>query len=199
MNLPLMPKATAVWLIDNTSLTFEQIAEFCGLHPLEVQSMSDGEVAKGIIGIDPVSSGQLTRDEIERCQRDQNAKLRLSEHAKMHAVVESKSKKSKYTPVARRQDKPDAVAWILKHLPEVSDLQIVKMIGTTKATIESIRDKSHWNFQNIKPKDPVLLGICSQSELDSIYEKAKKRAAVLAVKNQEDASKELDEKISEEQ
>ena len=177
MNKPLMPKATAVWLIENTTLTFTQIAEFCGLHLLEVQGIADGEVAKGIIGVDPVTSGQLTREEIARCEDDETARLKLAEVAIQHHVTEKKQKKtSKYTPVARRQDKPDAIAWILKNCPEINDPQIVKLIGTTKSTIDSVRSKTHWNSQNIKPRDPVLLGLCTQTELDRLYEQAKRRA-----------------------
>lgn len=176
MALPLMPKATAVWLIENTTITFEQIADFCGLHPLEVKGIADGEVAKGIVGVDPIMSGQLTEEEIKRCEKDQNAKLKLAESAVKHMQTESKKKKgSKYTPVARRQDKPDAIAWLLKNCPELSDAQIVKLIGTTKSTVSAVKNKTHWNTTNIKPKDPVLLGLCSQIELDKIYDLVKKR------------------------
>lgn len=164
---PLMPKATAVWLIENTSLTFGQIAEFCCLHPLEVKGIADGEVASGIIGFDPIANGQLTMQEIERCQKNPNAKLEMADKAKRH--IESKRKKAtKYTPVARRQDKPDAIAWLIKTYPNIKDSQIVKLIGTTKSTIQSVKDKSHWNSSNIKPRDPVLLGLCKQTELDLI-------------------------------
>jgi hypothetical protein len=177
MNKPLMPKATAVWLIDNTTLTFNQIAEFCGLHPLEIQGIADGEVAKGIIGVDPITSGQLTKEEIERCEGDKNKTLKLTESAQKFKSVEDKARKTgKYTPVARRQDKPDAIAWLLLNCPEMNDSQVVKLIGTTKSTIESVRSKSHWNSQNIRPKDPVLLGLCSQSELDRLVILSKKRA-----------------------
>lgn len=194
MNAPLMPKATAIWLIENTALTFEQIAEFCGLHPLEVQSIADGEVAKGIIGLDPVLGGQLTKEEIARCEKDSAQHLRLAESAKRHMVQESKSKKTKYTPVARRQDKPDAVAWLLKNCPELTDAQIVKLIGTTKTTIESVRTKEHWNTPNIKPKDPVLLGLCSQAEMDRVYAAALKKAKVME-KNAPTSSDILDAKV----
>ncbi len=196
MNAPLMPKATAVWLIENTTLTFDQIAGFCGLHSLEIQGIADGEVAKGIIGIDPTTTGQLSIDEIRRCEQDPRSSLRLSEDAIKHLIVEKKSHKGgKYTPVARRQDKPEAVAWLLKNCPEMVDSQITKLIGTTKNTIDSIRNKTHWNSQNIKPKDPVLLGLCSQTELDKVYAVAKKRAEVL--KEKSDVSKELDAKLAE--
>ncbi len=172
MTLPLMPKATAVWLIDNTTLTFEQIAEFCGMHSLEVKVIADGEVAQGIHGVDPVLNGQLTKEEIERCQNDPQAKLKLSEAAKKHAATKPK-KKTKYTPIARRQDKPDAVMWFVRNHPEVTEAQICKLIGTTKSTINSIKHRTHWNINNMRPRDPVLLGLCTQIELDKILEKAK--------------------------
>ncbi len=167
MSIPLMPKATAVWLIDNTSLTFEQIAQFCGMHPLEVKGIADAEVAVGIIGIDPTVNGQLTDEEIKRCEKDHNLKLQLSEAARR--LMETKKKKTaKYTPVARRQDKPDAIAWLLKHCPEISESQIIKLVGTTKNTIRAVKERSHWNSSNIRPRDPVLLGLCSQGELDGV-------------------------------
>lgn len=169
MTLPLLPKATAVWLVDNTTLTFEQIAEFCGMHILEVQGIADGEVAVGIAGKNPVLARQLTREEIERCETDSKALLKLTETAKEYITSEKdKKKKSRYTPVARRQDKPDAIAWLLKHCPNITDRQITKLIGTTKKTIEAIRDKSHWNYSNITPRDPVLLALCKQKDLDNV-------------------------------
>ncbi|MBN9543718.1 MAG: DUF1013 domain-containing protein [Alphaproteobacteria bacterium] len=164
---PLMPKATAVWLIENTSLTFDQIADFCCMHPLEVQGIADGEVANGIIGFDPIANSQLTAENIKKCEENPNARLHLSEKALKH--VEAKRKKStKYTPVARRQDKPDAIAWLLKNYPTIKDTQIVKLIGTTKSTIQSVKERTHWNANNIRPRDPVLLGLCKQTELDSM-------------------------------
>ncbi|MBN8828568.1 MAG: DUF1013 domain-containing protein [Sphingobacteriia bacterium] len=169
---PLMPKATAVWLIENTTLTFEQIAEFCCMHPLEVQGIADGEVAQGIIGLDPAVSGQLTPEEIKRCEANPKAHLELSDKARRH--IETKRKKNaKYTPVARRQDKPDAIAWLIKNCPNIKDSQIVKLIGTTKSTIQSVRDRSHWNSTNIRPRDPVLLGLCRQVELDYLINSLK--------------------------
>lgn len=176
MTLPLMPKATAVWLVENTSLTFKQIAQFCGMHELEVQGIADGEVATGITGKDPIAAHQLTRDEIERCESDEKALLRLNQAAKEYILSKNKNKKGRYTPVARRQDKPDAIAWLIKNLPNINDSQIVKLIGTTKNTIKSIREKTHWNMANIKPKDPVLLGLCSQTELDALAAKLQKEA-----------------------
>ena len=173
----LMPKATAVWLVDNTTLTFDQIAEFCSLHRLEVQGIADGEVAVGIQGLDPVGNSQLTREEIERCEQDpdsrlQMLKLDLPEPAK-------RTKGPRYTPVAKRQDKPDAIAWLLRHHPELKGSQIAKLIGTTKTTIEAIRERSHWNSPNIRPRDPVLLGLCAQGELNAAVERARKQAEKL--------------------
>lgn len=196
MTYPLMPKATAVWLIENTALTFEQIAEFCGLHTLEVQSIADGDVSKGILGVDPINNGQLTKEEIARCEKDPSLRLRLTEEAVRHIVSNSKTRKGKYTPVARRQDKPDSIAWLLKNCPEMSDAQIVKLIGTTKGTIEAVRDKTHWNINNIKPKDPVLLGLCSQAELDRVYTIAQKKYAASEEARKEQMIASLDEKAN---
>ncbi len=163
--LPLMPKATAVWLVDNTSLTFEQIADFCGLHPLEVKGIADEDVAKGIKGQDPVSAGQLTREQIEAAEKD--SKVRLKMAPPKHKMPAIKQKKApRYTPVSKRQDKPDAVYWLLRNHPEFGDADIIKLIGTTKATIQKIRERSHWNATNIKAVDPVTLGLCTQLELD---------------------------------
>jgi hypothetical protein len=168
---PLMPKATAVWLVDNTSLTFEQIADFCGLHPLEVKGIADEDVAKGIKGQDPVASGQLTRETIEEAEKD--PKLRLKMAAPKHKMPAVKQKKApRYTPVSKRQDKPDAVYWILRNHPEFADADIIRLIGTTKATIQKIRERSHWNATNIKAVDPVTLGLCSQLELDLAVSRA---------------------------
>jgi len=168
---PLMPKATAVWLVDNTSLTFEQIADFCGLHPLEVKGIADEDVAKGIKGQDPVSSGQLTREMIEEAEKDPKKRLKMA--APKHKMPSVKQKKApRYTPVSKRQDKPDAVYWILRNHPEFADADIIRLIGTTKATIQKIRERSHWNATNIKAVDPVTLGLCSQLELDLAVERA---------------------------
>jgi hypothetical protein len=165
MALPLMPKATAVWLIDNTALTFEQIADFCGMHPLEVQGIADGEVAAGIVGIDPVQNGQVTKEDIEKCEKNSEGRLKMTAQA-TKMVSANKLKGSKYTPVARRQDKPDAIAWIIKNYPQMTDVRIVKLIGTTKHTIATIKERTHWNISNIKPRDPVLLGLCTQVDLE---------------------------------
>ena len=181
----LMPKATAVWLIDNTTLSFEQVADFCGLHKLEVKGIADGDVAENMRGVDPISGGELTRDEIRK--GEENSEYRLKKAAsKIAHIPQPKRKGARYTPVARRADKPDAIAWFIRNHPEVSDPQISKLIGTTKATITNVRDKSHWNSQNIKPVDPVTLGLCSQIELDEIISKAvDKRKKIDAMREQE--------------
>lgn len=165
MTLPLMPKATAVWLVDNTALNFEQIAEFCGMHPLEIQGIADGDVSTSVRGLDPIANGQLTPEEIERCEKAPDARLAIAGTARQY--INKKTKGSRYTPVARRQDKPDAIAWLIKQYPSMPDSQIVKLIGTTKKTIEAVRDKTHWNSSNIRAKDPVLLGLCTQTHLDA--------------------------------
>jgi uncharacterized protein len=162
---PLMPKATAVWLIDNTSLTFDQIADFCGMHPLEVKGIADEDVAKGIKGIDPIAAGQLTREQIEEAEKDPEMRLKMA--PAKYKMPHIKAKKTpRYTPVSKRQDKPDAIYWLLRNHPELTDTDIIKLIGTTKATIAKIRDRGHWNSPNIKAVDPVTLGLCSQIELD---------------------------------
>lgn len=160
-----MPKATAVWLVENTALNFDQIAEFCGMHPLEVQGIADGEVATGVRGVDPVAANQLTMEEIKRCEADSDAQLQLANTAKQY--INAKVKGARYTPVARRGEKPDAIAWLVKYYPTMSDAQISKLVGTTKNTIQAVRGKTHWNTANIKPRDPVLLGLCSQTHLDA--------------------------------
>jgi uncharacterized protein len=172
----LMPKATAVWLVDNTSLSFEQIADFCGLHPLEVRGIADGEVARDIRGADPIGNGQLTREELDKAQAnpDYRMKAQVSRHAEL---LKPAKKAPRYTPVSRRQDRPDAIAWFLRHHPEVTDAQISKILGTTKATIEQVRARTHWNAANIKPVDPVTLGLVGQLELDSLVKKAAEKKA----------------------
>ncbi len=166
----LMPKATAVWLIDNTGLSFEQIGEFCDLHVLEVQAIADGEVAVGIQGYDPIVNGQLSKSEIDRCELDTTAKLVQSKTNLPQPT--SRTKGPRYVPVARRGDKPDAIAWVVKHHPEISDAQIGKLIGTTKETIKKIRERTHWNITNITAKHPAMLGLCTQSDLNAAIEKA---------------------------
>ena len=172
---PLMPHATASWLVDTTSLTFEQISEVCGLHILEVQAMADDLASSKYTGRDPVRAGELTNAEIEKGQADAGYVL------KMHKapVNVNRTKGPRYTPVSKRQDKPDGIAWILRHHPEISDAQIGKLIGTTRNTISAIRDRSHWNISNIQPKDPVTLGLCSQRELDGIVARAAKKAGLV--------------------
>jgi len=184
MAVPLMPKATAVWLVENTSLTFEQIADFCGLHPLEVQAIADGEVAMQMQGLDPVANGQTTAEEIERCQGDPSARLKLAAQAIPVPVV--KHRGPKYTPIAKRQDKPDAIAWLLKNHPELSDGQVSKLIGTTKPTIAAVRDRTHWNSPNIKPRHPVALGLCSLSELETAVARAQQHRKSDAPLDEED-------------
>ena len=181
----LMPKATAVWLIENTSLAFNQIAEFCGLHPLEVQGIANEDVAKGIRGVDPIAQGFLSREEIARGEASETYKLKPLEQKRIDLPV-VKKKGARYTPVARRGDRPDAIAWFLKNHPEVADSKIVKLIGTTKATIEQVRNRTHWNSNQIKPVDPVTIGLCSQIELDGVVQEAaaaKARADARAAKS----------------
>ncbi len=165
MNMPLMRKATAVWLVDNTTLTFKQIAEFCGLHELEVNGIADGEVAQGIKGMDPIANRQLSEVEIKRCEKDPKARLQLMVNPA--AEGEERRRGPRYTPLSKRQDRPSAIAWLVKFHPELSDGQIGKLIGTTKPTIQAIRNRSHWNISNIQPVDPVALGLCKQTELDA--------------------------------
>ena len=172
----LMPKATAVWLVDNTSLTFEQIADFAGLHPLEVKGIADGEVARDIRGADPIANGQLTREELDAAGA--NPKYRMKAQKSRHAEFLKPAKKApRYTPVSRRQDRPDAIAWFLRNHPEVADSQIAKLLGTTKATIDQVRNRTHWNSANIKPVDPVTLGLSTQLELDALVRKAADKRA----------------------
>jgi uncharacterized protein len=166
MDRPLMPKATAMWLVENTSLTFEQIAEFCGLHPLEVKGIADGEVGAGIRGLDPVASGQLERSEIERAQKDPKTRLKLA-RPMATGIKPPKRRGPRYTPLSKRQDRPDAIAWLLRNFPELSDQQICKLLGTTKTTVNAVRDRTHWKSAEIRPRDPVLLGLCSQIDLDA--------------------------------
>jgi hypothetical protein len=168
----LMPKATAVWLVDNTALSFEQIAQFCKLHPLEVKAIADGESAQGIKGLDPIATGQLSRDEIARGEANTNHKLKLSE-PKVR-VPDSKRKGPRYTPVSKRQDRPNAILWLVRNHPELKDAQISRLVGTTKSTIEQIRERTHWNSANLTPMDPVTLGLCSQIDLDLEVERAAK-------------------------
>ena len=173
-NAPLMPKATAVWLVENTGLTFKQIADFCHLHELEVKGIADGDVAQGIKGMDPVSGGQLLREEIEKAEKNSDHRLNIFE-SKVSISVQKAKKGPRYTPVSRRQDRPDAIAWLLRYHAELTDAQVMKLVGTTKSTIESIRSRSHWNAANLKPVDPVTLGLCTQIELDFAVQKAARK------------------------
>lgn len=173
MNLPLMPKATAVWLIEKTALTFTQIADFCGMHPLEVQAIADGEVAQGIVGYDPVANQQVTMEDIRRCEANPDTRLRLIPPAN----VSKKRGGARYTPVAKRNDRPDAIAFLLRNFPQLTESQVIKLLGTTKDTIQKVRDRSHWNSANIKPRDPVILGLCSQADLNAAVAQANERLA----------------------
>jgi hypothetical protein len=172
MALPLMPKATAVWLIEKTALSFTQIAEFCGMHPLEVQAIADGEVAAGIVGYDPVANAQVTAEDIRRCEADPDARLKLLPPT---LPPPKRGRGARYTPVAKRNDRPDAIAFLLRNYPQLSETQLSKLLGTTKETIQKIRDRSHWNSANIKPRDPVILGLCSQTDLNAAIALANER------------------------
>lgn len=185
--LPLMRKATAVWLVENTSLTFSQIARFCGLHELEVQGIADGDVASGIIGQNPIMSTQLTDEEIKRCEADPEKSLILNKSAA--SQIKTIEKRSKYTPIARRQDKPDGISYLLKYYPEITNVQIKKLIGTTDNMIDSIRSRSHWNMKNIKPRDLVLLGLCSQSQFNDVISQIKTEEIVEKPKKKTKTSK----------
>jgi len=173
MNAPLMPKATAVWLIENTSLTFKQIADFCGLHELEIKGMADGDVSVGIKAYNPILSNQLTREEIELSSKDPNRPLQLKE--KNIDIEVKKMIGTKYTPIAQREDKPNAIAWLTKNYPMLADSQICKLVGSTKNTVDAIRNRKHWNMSNISPKDPVMASLCSQTELQAAIDKAKRK------------------------
>ena len=190
MRSPLMPKATAVWLVENTSLTFDQIADFCGLHPLEVQAIADGEVAIQMLGLDPVANGQTTAAELERCQADPEARLKLLETA--IPPQHQRHKGPRYTPIAKRQDKPDAILYLLRNHPELSDAQICKLVGTTKPTINAVRDRSHWNSPNLKARHPVGLELCTLQELDQAVTKATRGKRTLADIEAEIAAREAE-------
>ncbi|MEI8320844.1 MAG: cell cycle transcriptional regulator TrcR [Alphaproteobacteria bacterium] len=179
MTAPLMPKATAVWLLENTTLTFNQISEFCEIHILEIESLADGEGS--ILGFDPVSNGQLTLEEIELCMTDSSRKLALKGHL---TQKERRTSGPKYTPLNKRHDKPDAVSWVIRNHPDLTDNQIIKLVGTTKSTIEKIRGRGHWNIQNIRPRSPVDLGICTQRDLDDLLSRNKAKQEHLAEKSE---------------
>ena len=173
MNLPLMPKATAIWLVENTSLSFKQIANFCGMHELEIKGIADGEVGAGIKGLNPVTNNQLTKEEIEKCSGDHDLDLQIIKN-EISAKTEQSKKKKKYTPLSKRQDRPDAVYWLIRNHPELKDSQVAKLVGSTKSTIDAIRNRTHWNMSNIRPQDPIGLGLCRQIELDDALEKAER-------------------------
>jgi hypothetical protein len=170
---PLMPKATAVWLVESTALSFDQIADFCKLHPLEVKAIADGDAAQGIKGLDPIQTGQLTREEIVKAENDQNYRLKLAE-AKVRLPEAERKKGPRYTPVSRRQDRPNAILWLVRNHPELKDSQVMRLVGTTKSTIQAIRERTHWNAPNLQPMDPVTLGLCSQIDLDLEVQRAAK-------------------------
>jgi len=174
---PLMPLATAVWLIENTSLSFDQIADFCVLHPLQVKGIADGDVAIGVRGINPITNNQLGREELEKAQADPDYRMKLARAKTL--VAETTRKGGRYTPVSKRQNRPDAILWIVRNHPEISDAQISKLLGTTKSTIQSVRDRTHWNSSNMTPQDPVGLGLCSQTDLDNLVRKAAAKKAKL--------------------
>ncbi len=187
MAQPLMPKATAVWLVENTALTFEQISDYCGLHTLQIQAIADGEVAAGMQGLNPTLSGELTKTEIERCEVDSSARLKTSKPKV--PLPKPKNKGARYTPISKRQDRPDAIAWLLKNYSELSDGQVSKLIGTTKPTINSVRDKTHQNSQNIAPQSPVFLGLCSGDDLEKAVVKARKKAEKAIINEDHDETK----------
>jgi hypothetical protein len=174
---PLMPKATAVWLVENTALSFDQIADFCKLHPLEVKAIADGDAAQGIKGLDPVLTGQLTREEIQKAEQDHDSRLHISD-PKVRLPEQKKKKGPRYTPVSRRQDRPNAILWLVRNHPELKDAQIMRLVGTTKSTIAGIRDRTHWNSAQLQPLDPVTLGLCSQIDLDFEVARAAKEKPV---------------------
>ena len=173
MNLPLMPKATAIWLVENTSLSFKQIANFCGMHELEIKGIADGEVGAGIKGLNPITNNQLTKEEIDRCSDNSDIELQIIKN-EVSAKTEQSKKKKKYTPLSKRQDRPDAVYWLIRNHPELKDSQVARLVGSTKSTIDAIRNRTHWNMTNIRPQDPIGLGLCKQIELDEAIAKAER-------------------------
>jgi hypothetical protein len=174
---PLMPKATAVWLVENTALSFDQVADFCKLHPLEIKAIADGDAAQGIKGLDPVQTGQLTREEIDKAVADPAYRLKLLE-SKIRLPEAKRKSGPRYTPVSRRQDRPNAILWLVRNHPELKDAQIMRLVGTTKSTISAIRERTHWNAPNLQPMDPVTLGLCSQIDLDLEVHRAAKEKPV---------------------
>ena len=204
MTLPLMPKATAIWLVENTALTFRQIADFCGMHELEIKGIADGEVGMGIKGLNPISTNQLTKEEIEKAANDPEHALELIQN-EITIQTERDPKQKKYTPLSKRQERPDAISWLLRNHPELKDSQVAKLVGSTKNMVVSIKNKTNWNMSNIRPQDPVGLGLCKQVDLDEALEKAErsqKRAAKKKLKEekilQQQKHEELQSKIEEE-
>ena len=204
MTLPLMPKATAIWLVENTALTFKQIADFCGMHELEIKGIADGEVGMGIKGLNPISTNQLTKEEIDKAANDPEHSLELIQN-EITVQTERDPKQKKYTPLSKRQERPDAISWLLRNHPELKDSQVAKLVGSTKNMVVSIKNKTNWNMSNIRPQDPVGLGLCKQVDLDDALEKAErsqKRAAKKKLKEekilQQQKQEELQSKIEEE-
>jgi hypothetical protein len=206
MTLPLMPKATAIWLVENTALTFKQIADFCGMHELEIKGIADGEVGMGIKGLNPISTNQLTKEEIEKAANDPEHSLELIQN-EITIQTERDPKQKKYTPLSKRQERPDAISWLLRNHPELKDSQVAKLVGSTKNMVVSIKNKTNWNMSNIRPQDPVGLGLCKQVDLDEALEKAErsqKRAAkkklkeekILQQQKQEELQSKIDAEVS---
>ena len=192
---PFMPKATAVWLVENTTLSFKQIANFCNLHELEVKGIADGDVAKGIKAYNPILAGQLTREEIDICSKDNNKTLKLNKKNE-EVVVSKERKKVKYTPLSKRKDRPDSILWLVKNFSKLTDGQIAKLVGSTKGTVSLIRSRTFWNLSNLTPKDPVILGLCSQIQFEKALEKADRRIKrEKKLKEKEMKKEELQEKI----
>lgn len=206
MTLPLMPKATAIWLVENTALTFKQIADFCGMHELEIKGIADGEVGMGIKGLNPISTNQLTKEEIDKAANDPEHSLELIQN-EITIQTERDPKQKKYTPLSKRQERPDAISWLLRNHPELKDSQVAKLVGSTKNMVVSIKNKTNWNMSNIRPQDPVGLGLCKQIDLDEALEKAErsqKRAAkkklkeekILQQQKQEELQSKIDAEVS---
>ena len=206
MTLPLMPKATAIWLVENTALTFKQIADFCGMHELEIKGIADGEVGMGIKGLNPISTNQLTKEEIDKATNDAEHSLELIQN-EITIQTERDPKQKKYTPLSKRQERPDAISWLLRNHPELKDSQVAKLVGSTKNMVVSIKNKTNWNMSNIRPQDPVGLGLCKQVDLDEALEKAErsqKRAAkkklkedkILQQQKQEELQSKIDAEVS---
>ena len=206
MTLPLMPKATAIWLVENTALTFKQIADFCGMHELEIKGIADGEVGMGIKGLNPISTNQLTKEEIDKAANDPEYSLELIQN-EITIQTERDPKQKKYTPLSKRQERPDAISWLLRNHPELKDSQVAKLVGSTKNMVVSIKNKTNWNMSNIRPQDPVGLGLCKQVDLDEALEKAErsqKRAAkkklkeekILQQQKQEELQSKIDTEVS---